>query len=281
MYDQVLMIDQIALNSLIEKSKMYEHIKITADFAEIDGEKKAIQFNPVLQKDGSRALINISGPMSPEPNIIEKIIFGATSTNEIMKAVQDVAQDDKIESVVFNINSPGGNAQKIHVLADMIHSLAQSKATASLNSGTMASAAYFVGSQAGAVFVSDKMNLTGSIGTVMFAKDSSKAAEMAGVKVIKVATGPLKGMLQPGTAITADQIQFLQEFVNKLQANFSEAVERTRPADMSDGAKARSGQSFFFEDAKQLGLVDGIKNIAEVFQILDNQNEFKRIKGSL
>ena len=161
----------------------------------------------------------------------------------------------------------------------MVDSLSKQKATASVNTGIMASAAYFIGSQVGKIFAEDKLNETGSIGTVTVINDYSEAAKQAGIKVTKIATGPLKGAGIMGTPITADIINMVQKKVNRIQENFSQAVERRRDADMSDGSEARSGQSFFFEEAQQLGLIDGIKTIDQAFEYLEQGNSFKRLKS--
>jgi ClpP class serine protease len=237
---------------------------------------------PILQKEGNRAMISINGPMMFNPGLFEQVVFGAASTQEIMAAVQDVSQDSKIDSVLFKINSPGGEARQMHILADQVKSLSSVKQTAALNTGMMASAAYYVGSQAGKVFSSDKFNETGSIGTVTVMADQSEAAKMAGIKVIKIATGPLKGAGMTGTAITADMVESVQAKVNQLQEGFSNAVERARPnADMQDGSEARSGQSFFQADAERLGLIDGIKSMEEVFTYLSQGSQAAKLRRSI
>ena len=191
-------------------------------------------------------------------------------------------QDKKIDQVLFDINSPGGEASQIHILADKVKSLSGVKQTAALNTGMMASASYYVGSQAGKVFSTDKFNETGSIGTVTVMADQSEAAKMAGIKVIKIATGPLKGAGMTGTEITADMVDAVQSKVNQLQEGFSNAVERSRPdADMADGSEARSGQSFFQADAERLGLSDGIKTVQEVFDYLNQGSRAARLRKTI
>ena len=274
-----LMIDELALNGMIQKSHCIENINIKSiNQADIDGEEMQIG-KPVLQKSGSRAMINIDGPICFNPSLVDRLIFGATSTQDIMEAVKNVHLDNKIETVVFNVNSPGGEAFKIHQVSNMVNELSKVKSTAAVNSGIMASAAYFIGSQAGKVFVEDELNDTGSIGTVTALYDYSEASQKAGIKVIKVATGPLKGAGMMGTEITPEMVEMIQKKVNHIQTGFSAAVERTRPADMSDGSEARSGQTFFYNDAERLGLVDGVKSVEEAFIYLEQGNRFSKLQS--
>jgi len=247
-----------------------------------DGEGKPFIQKPVLQKEGNRAMISINGPMMLNPGLFERVMFDAVSTQDLMAAVQDVAQDSKIDQVLFDINSPGGEASKIDVLADQVNALSKVKQTAALNNGMMASAAYYVGSQAGKVFSTHKFNETGSIGTVTALVDSSKAFENEGHKVYKIATGELKGAGMYGTEISQSFINSVQSKVDALQADFSIAVERSRPdADMADGSEARSGQSFFQADAERLGLSDGIKTIQEAFDYLNQGSRAARLRKTI
>lgn len=271
-----LMIDTFSLYKLSEKMNISDKIVIKAEeLNNID------PMSNVLQKSGSRAMINIEGPIAYNPSMIERLLFGATSTQDIMTAVQDVANDSKIKSVVFNVNSGGGEAHKMHVLADMVYDLSQKKSTATLNSGMMASAAYYAGSQTGKIFVDDKHNQTGSIGTAVMLHDTSGMAEQAGIKVIPITTGPLKALPAQGVEISEDLIQYVQEMVDELQEGFSNAVMRVRPdADMADGSEGRTGKVFSFQKAQDLGLVDGIKSLDEVFNMLEAGNKLARMRRS-
>ena len=276
------MVDSLAMAGINQQVECIEPFKQELTKFMADDKEAMIMNKPVLQKDGNRAMISINGPMMLNPGLFERVMFDAVSTQDLMAAVDDVAQDNKIDQVLFDINSPGGEASQIHILADKVKSLSGVKQTAALNTGMMASASYYVGSQAGKVFSTDKFNETGSIGTVTVMADQSEAAKMAGIKVIKIATGPLKGAGMTGTEITADMVDSVQSKVNQLQEGFSNAVERSRPyADMADGSEARSGQSFFQADAERLGLSDGIKTVQEVFNYLDQGSRANRLRKTI
>ena len=276
------MVDSLAMAGINQQVECIEPFKQELTKFMADDKESMIMNKPVLQKDGNRAMISINGPMMLNPGLFERVMFDAVSTQDLMAAVDDVAQDNKIDQVLFDINSPGGEASQIHILADKVKSLSGVKQTAALNTGMMASASYYVGSQAGKVFSTDKFNETGSIGTVTVMADQSEAAKMAGIKVIKIATGPLKGAGMTGTEITADMVDAVQSKVNQLQEGFSSAVERSRPdADMADGSEARSGQSFFQADAERLGLSDGIKTVQEVFDYLNQGSRAARLRKTI
>jgi len=277
-----LMVDSLAMVGINQQVECIEPFRKELTKLMIDDNEAKILNKPVLQKSDNRAMISINGPMMFNPGLFERVMFDAVSTQDLMKAVEDVKQDDKINQVLFDINSPGGEANQMHILAQQVKELSGLKQTAALNTGMMASAAYYGGSQAGKVFSTDKFNETGSIGTVTVMADQSEAAKMAGIKVIKIATGPLKGSGITGTEITADMVESVQKKVNQLQEGFSSAVTSGRPnADMSDGSEARSGQSFFQADAERLGLSDGIKSVQQAFDFLDQGARAQNLRRSI
>jgi capsid assembly protease len=271
-----LMIDTLGLSAVMQKARALKTIQIHAEDIE------SIPGQSLVQKDGSRALINIDGPIVYGASIIDRLVFGAVDTGEIMQAVRDITNDSKIKDVVMAINSPGGSAHKMHVVADMVHNMSQVKNVAAVNTGLMASAAYFMGSQAGKVFIDDPMNRTGSIGTKVILHDTSGMFEKMGVEVIPIATGEFKAMLDDGVKITEEHIEAVTEIVNELQENFNNAVMRTRmDADMADGSEARSGKTFSYQKATDLGLIDGVKSVEEAFKYLSMGRRVSRLRQSI
>jgi signal peptide peptidase SppA len=271
-----LMIDTLGLKSIMQKAHSLKSVQISAEDIEVFGVES------ILSKSGSRALLNIDGPIVYGASIIDKLVYGAVDTNDIMQACADIMQDGKIKNVVMAINSPGGSAHKMHMLSDMVYNMSHMKNVAAVNTGLMASAAYFAGSQATHVFTDDVMNRTGSIGTKVILHDTSQMFKNAGVDVIAIATGSHKAMLEDGIEITEEHVEAVREIVDELQQNFNQAVMRARPnADMSDGAEGRSGKTFSFDKAQQLGLVDGVKSVEEAFKFLDQGNRLARLKQSI
>jgi len=232
----------------------------------------------ILQISGDRAMLKIDGMLMYNPDLFQRFLMNAIDTADYINALQALQANEDIKKVLVVWNSPGGSVQKLHVLADAMKQLADTKPTVSLNVGTMASAAYHAGSQASRVYVDDYMNKTGSIGTMALAKDTSQAAKMAGVEVIPIVTGPLKAMLQPGVEITEEMKEELQKEANQIQSVFNQNVNRVRPqVDLADGSRARSGASFYAEEAQELGLIDGIASISQAFKILDQMEQTQNL----
>lgn len=111
---------------------------------------------------GSTAVIPITGPIFRYANIFT-MISGATSVEETAAELRAALDNPLVESVVLEINSPGGQVTGVSELAQMIRG-AEKQVVAYVD-GMAASAAYWIASAASRVVINDTA-LLGSIGVV-------------------------------------------------------------------------------------------------------------------
>jgi ClpP class serine protease len=127
----------------------------------------------------------------------------------------------------------------------------------------MASAAMWLSAGCGAIYASQTAKV-GSIGVYMAFLDQSRAMEMQGLKVELIKAGRLKGMGMPGTELTDEMRDMLQEEVDKVYGWFTSHVQAHRYV----GFDSMQGQAFFGEDAVGRGLVDRIGSRADAVREL-------------
>lgn len=111
------------------------------------------------------AIIPVVGPIMRYANLFTRI-SGATSTQELATDFQTALDDPKVKAIVFNVDSPGGEANGINELSDMIHAARGKKPIKAYGGGSVASGAYWVASAADELVVDDTA-LMGSIGVVV------------------------------------------------------------------------------------------------------------------
>ena len=124
----------------------------------------------------------------------------------------------------------------------------------------MASAAYWIGSQADRIYANDATAMIGSIGTFVGLYDYSGRAEKEGIKAVVIKAGKFKGSGFEGTAITEEQQAHWQSLVDKTQAEFSAAVASGRRLGLARVNELADGRVHLAADAKTLGLIDGIQS---------------------
>jgi ClpP class serine protease len=111
---------------------------------------------------GATAVIPITGPIFRYANVFTQI-SGATSVQEVASELRAALDQPTIDSIVLEINSPGGQVTGISELAQMIR--AADKPVIAYVDGMAASAAYWIASAASQIVVNDTAQL-GSIGVV-------------------------------------------------------------------------------------------------------------------
>lgn len=199
------------------------------------------------------ALVDMRGFMARDVEDWEEQ-YGLVNTEKVGDALEAAAGDAFVQSILLNIDSPGGTVQGTPELAERVAAVNAKKPIVSYTKGLMASAAYYAGSQ-GTVVLAAKSATVGSIGTVMSFFDISEMLKQWGVKaeVIRNEDSPMKGMAFPGTSLSEEQRAFLQAHVNESAALFKQTVRAARPSCKPD---AMNGGFFSGSRSVELGLVD-------------------------
>jgi signal peptide peptidase SppA len=225
--------------------------------------KKATE-NPLLTIEDGIGVIAIEGPILRKPDLIARVFLGATSSEEIGEALREAAGRNDIKAVFLNIDSPGGTVAGTPELAAAVASLNERKPVYAFSSGLMCSAAYWVASQARAIYATPSAQV-GSIGVVQAVIDSSAAIDKAGIKVEVFSVGKYKAMGAPGTALTDDQRELIQSNLAEIAAEFHDAaLSRGRAIP----AEAMEGQTFSGKQAQRHNLAGMVPDRAEAMRRL-------------
>ena len=87
--------------------------------------KKLENTRTVTVRD-SVAVVPVTGPLFRYANMFTRI-SGATSVATLAADIQEAVDNPNISSILLNIDSPGGEANGINELAEMIHAAATKK----------------------------------------------------------------------------------------------------------------------------------------------------------
>ncbi len=229
--------------------------------------------NPVVRDQASSSLlsvedgvatVSISGPIIRKPDIFARVLMGATDSEEIGAAIQEAASRPDIKAVFLDIDSPGGTVAGTPELAAAVSALDQKKPVYAFSSGLMASAAYWIASQARAIYATPSAQV-GSIGVVQAVVDRSAAINAAGIKVEVFSVGKYKAMGAPGTPLTDDQRELIQSNLAEIAGEFHAAVLAKGRAIPPE---AMEGQTFSGRQAQRHNLAGMVQDRAEAMRRL-------------
>ncbi|MBH05190.1 MAG: hypothetical protein CMJ20_02595 [Phycisphaeraceae bacterium] len=227
------------------------------DSSEISAPKDGDRAPPPYTVRDGVAHIEINGMiMRNVPPIVHAAGIPATSTTEAAITIREALADDQVNSIMLDIDSPGGTLAGTAELADLIHAGKNTKPISAHAQDLAASAAYWIGSQADR-FTASQTAQIGSIGVYRVMIDTSEAAAKAGARVHVVRSGDHKGAGAPGAPISAEDLKVEQSIIDRAAGLFSDAVKRGRGLEETE--VVTSGRTWLADDAKDLGLVDAVE----------------------
>lgn len=218
----------------------------------------------LLSVEDGIGVVAIEGPILRKPDLFARMFFGATSSEEIGAALREAGSSPDIKAVMLNIDSPGGTVAGTPELAGAVASLNEQKPVYAFSSGLMCSAAYWVASQARAIYTTPSAQV-GSIGVVQAVIDNSAALDKAGIKVEVFSVGKYKAMGAPGTPLTDDQRELINSNLAEIAGEFHAAV---LAKGRSIPAEAMEGQTFSGRQAQRFNLAGMVPDRAEAMRRL-------------
>jgi len=138
----------------------------------------SVEPQDLLSINGSEAVISITGPLV-DVNDCASAAFGCTSYEDIVSAIEKVENMEDIDSVIFNIDSPGGMVHGVDTASIAIKNM--KKKTESRTAVMAASAAYWLASQCDSMTATCATAQFGSIGVVIEYWSTERAMTEAGL----------------------------------------------------------------------------------------------------
>lgn len=219
-------------------------------------------YGPSYQRVGATAVIPVMGSISKRMNMFSDFSGGASIEN-IGRDLRAALADAEIDTIVLQIDSPGGSVYGVQELADEIFAARESKKIIAVADDLAASAAYWIGSAA-SEFIVTPSGEVGSIGVVAMHVDYSKALEAEGIAVTFIHAGDNKVEGNAYEPLGEDARAFMQKRVDEYYSAFTKAVARNRGATASDVEKNfGQGRVFGSAEAKKVGMVDRVATLQD------------------
>jgi signal peptide peptidase SppA len=224
------------------------------------------------------AILPLEGVIAKKANLFSQI-SGGVSTELAARDLRDAMADPAVHSIALLIDSPGGTVDGTQALADIVR--ASTKPIVTLASGTMASAAYWIGSAANAAYIADITTIVGSIGVVATHTDVSAAEEKDGIKTTEIFAGKFKRIASNYAPLTPEGRQTMQDQVDYTYSLFVSAVATNRGVSTDTVlSNMADGRIFIGQQAIDAGLVDGVSTLdALVAKLNGNRSQGGAVAG--
>jgi capsid assembly protease len=189
---------------------------------------------------------------------------GLTSYEGIGAQIDEAAADPKTTAIILDLNSPGGEAGGMFMVAAKVRAAAAVKPVIAVVNDMAASAGYGIACGATEIVISPT-SFVGSIGVVMVHFDHSAEMEKKGVAATIFQAGANKSDGHPFGPIPEGVKKSIQLKIDTFYARFLETVAEGRGARLTaEAARATEAQVFVGQQAIDMGLADRIASFDQV-----------------
>jgi protease-4 len=199
------------------------------------------------------AVFPIEGVILPFYGLME---YDMVTTPEMVESfMQSVEDDDNIQAVLVEINSPGGTPVASQRIAERFRN--SSLPIIGLAGDLAASGGYMVAA-ATDYLIASPMSDIGSIGVNMSYVEESKKNEDEGLTYVQLTTGKFKDIGDPNRAITEEEKQLLLADLNIVHNEFVDMIAKYREIDRDKVAALADGSSMPGKRALENNLIDAL-----------------------
>ena len=191
----------------------------------------------------------------------ESVPGQSIAPDDTIEMLEEVANNDRLPTVVLRIDSPGGDAGASDRIHHAVRRLAEKKPVIALFDSVAASGGYYIGCAADEILV-HRATITGSIGVFALVPDASGALDLLGIHRFGVTTGPRADLMSLTAPFTPEREAALRQVIDDVDQRFQGLVAERRKIDPAKVHDLAGGRVYTGEEAVGNGLADGFGTLA-------------------
>jgi len=206
---------------------------------------------------GGVAVLRMSGVIAPKANLFMQV-SGGLSTQMATKQLESATVDARVRSTVLAMDTPGGSVIGTPEMAAAVHELSKIKPIVTHSDGVLASAGYWIGSAANAIYISGPTVQVGSIGIVVDRTFNPNSA----LREESIVAGRYKRLVKSNEPLSDEARAIVQADVDYVYSLFVDAVAQYRDTTAQQVLdRMAEGRVFRGQQAIDAGLVDGVSTL--------------------
>ena len=182
------------------------------------------------------------------------------SADTVVSGLRAAFADANTQAVILRINSPGGSPVQSGYIYDEIRrlrSIHDETPLYAVITDIGASGGYYIAAAADKIYA-DKASLVGSIGVISSGFGFVAAMDKLGITRRTYTSGENKAFLDPFQSVDPDAAAQWQTSLDTIYQQFIDAVKAGRGDRLADNPDIFSGMVWSGQQARELGLVDGL-----------------------
>lgn len=191
---------------------------------------------------------------------------GAIDADRFIPAIKNAFENEHSKAVILRINSPGGSpvpSGRIHdEIVELRKAHPEKKAYAVIDD-IGASGGYYIAVATDEIYA-DRASLVGSIGVISATFGFTGLMDKLGIERRAITAGEHKALLDPFSPLDPVIKRFWEKLLAQTNDQFVSRVKAGRGQRLTDNPVIFSGLIWNGEQAKELGLIDGLASMESV-----------------
>lgn len=214
------------------------------------------------KKAGTIAVVVAKGSISEERDGWSENI----TAERYAKILRKISEDEKIDAVVFRVESPGGSAIASDEIWNEVVRIAEKKPFIVSMSSIAASGGYYISLAADTIVVTP-YTITGSIGVVGLFPNFEKLYDKIGFKIQRINRGKHADILAGDKKMTPEERKILENLMTDFYTEFTAKSARAREMTLEEIDTVAQGRLWVGQSAVQVGLADTIGTLIDAINI--------------
>lgn len=216
-------------------------------------------YGPAYYREGPLAVVPVRGS-------IGRSWMADITVDELMAVLGRIIDDDRVETILLDIDSGGGESSALSDLHDAMREVRNERRVVGIAHDTAASLACQMLAMCHEAYATPDA-IVGSLGTISVSYDITESMAKQGVRPVVARSGELKGAGVPGVAISEEMRASEQAWVDEHYARSRAIVAEFRGIDQAviDGLQGRIVSASV---AEGLGLIDGVRSYLDLVRSL-------------
>jgi protease-4 len=210
------------------------------------------------------AVVEIRGVIIDPQPIVEKLI--------------KFRKNDQVKAIVLRIDSPGGGVGPAQEIYAEVKKVQRDKKVLVSMGSVAASGGYYIACAADKI-LANPGSITGSIGVIVESLNVEELFQKLGLRSTVVKSGKHKDIGSPLRKMTREEQRLLQEVLDSVHEQFIRAVAEGRKLPLEKVRSLADGRIFSGDQAKALGLVDGLGNLQDTIAMAAQMGGIKGEPG--
>ncbi len=192
-------------------------------------------------------------------------------TPNYVRSCVATALEDRVQGIIFDIDSPGGQPVASSDVADYINKIEVPKVALVHSAAT--SGAYWIASTCEAI-IANPLSRIGSIGVLVEHMNYEQRMKKLGVEYDGFKAGKFKDMGSNARSFTDEERKIIQGEIDKTHDYFIRTVAKNRKMPVSKIRMYADGRAYLGKDALDMELIDKLGGIDEAVSFLEKLGGF-------